>query len=190
MYVYRYRGPSSSENTQQLSGAETWTNFNVCGPQRLGDLEMSKCSVVLIVMLSLWSGSSTATAQQDGDVWSRLQFKTAWIPLGPLEQLPPHPGWISDDSFSLEIDGQRLHRLPVKGEHVHTVAGFIMVILDYRISGEKLRNVSPATRVRGEDADDTGLHLPAGFDVVVEDVQVSQAIDGIRLVWVRVSPAG
>jgi hypothetical protein len=123
-----------------------------------------------------------------GNVWDSLQFDTAWITIGAIPTNDP-PSWPADSYTGLEIDGRDLRHLPRVGDRVRTRGAYVMVIVDFAISGEAKRLQSPADRVPQPPTDYLERDLPPGSDIVVKDVQIdSSPTGGLRTVWIRISP--
>lgn len=150
--------------------------------------------IVIVLMLTVVTPSSpSATAQEHQEpvnVWGNLRFKTGWITIGILTSSGEWAGGEPGFEIIVKRNTEQRVLLPSAGDRIRlTLNGATLWILDFQTSGEAKRLVSPTTRPRFEKTDETGVTLPPGTFLTVEEVQIEKPVAGLKGVWVRVSPA-
>jgi len=142
-----------------------------------------------IVFGTVASGQS-ATQQQDA--FSVLKHKTGWVELGLLRRGEDGLFNVEHGGKSFEILGResKLADLPRVHDRIRATRGWDVWILNYSVTGEQERLVSPETRqTTTRRVDCTGLIVLPGTVVDVQDIQISKPYGALRAVWARVAPA-
>jgi len=137
------------------------------------------CVTNLSVLEDQRSPADSREHQSPMNLWDNLRFKTGWIRIGILTSSGE---WAGREPAS-EIIGKRRPEgrvpLPAVGDRIQlTLSGATLWILDFRMSGEQHRLVSPTTRTRSESSDETGLTLPPGAIIKVDNVQIEKPAAG------------
>ena len=163
-----------------------------------------RSSIVLPTALLLSCMAVTRVHAQSGqvseDVWKGLRYSTGWVALGILTA--DSEKWAGGEpGFEILGEAGRGRKpvpsieggppfvvLPKSGDRVRLRGPQVLWILDFKLSGEKNRLLSPTTRRRSEKTDETGITLPGGSELLVRDVQIASAARGLRIMWVRISP--
>lgn len=142
------------------------------------------CSAALAV-LSIVSSSAQ-------DTWQSLQFKTGWIMIGMVDA--ESGKWVSQ-SPGFEILGKPRKiddpvDLPLPGDRIRLRFVYGVVIVNFRTAGERDRFVSPGSKRTLDATDATGVRLPIGTLLNVQDRQTDDIpIEGLRQLWLRVAPS-
>lgn len=117
--------------------------------------------------------------------WAELNKKTAWMLLAVL----------ADDNTPQTVksfewpDGTVANRMPEKGERIKLLSTQDLVIINFGTTKEMYAFRSPTTLDRPlEDGDYTKLKCLKGAILVVADKSIGKPIEGLRQVWVRVTP--
>lgn len=147
---------------------------------------MKSCmSPIICAVLYLASVQSDLRAFH-GPEWNQLVHKTGWISLGYLRR--------SGDEWATEVYHELVRRspgpsslIPVRGDALRLKKAFPLYLTGYGQTGEARRLESPANRIL-TDSDATGIRLPPGAVVCVEDVAWETVVEHMGAVWVRVAP--
>lgn len=111
---------------------------------------------------------------------------SGWILVGDLN--PAGAFYVRGPFYTLKSSSYPEPSLvPRKGERLQLSAAREVVIADFKTSGLTLRDKPPWRENRLDDADYTGIKLPAGTVVEVRDVSMGQFKGQPRVVWVRVA---
>lgn len=150
-----------------------------------------KLPIVLTVILALAAVATIVASQGSvsrADPWRKLGHRTGWVLLGLITA--DKDRWATANSF--EVVGKKAptdgYILPMPGDRIRLKTQLDLTILGYRKLGEKDRLKSPTTHQILTAADSTGVLLPAGTIVKVEDLQVGFPLTDFKQVWARVSP--
>jgi hypothetical protein len=134
--------------------------------------------------------TQTPTTVRDG--FTVLKDKTGWVLLGFVSVATDELVLDFATEPSFETLGRNTHpsegALPKIGDRIRARYGWAIVILDYKLTGEKNGLISPATRQTLYPADNTDLEIPKGTVVEVRDIQISKPYGEEKAVWARVAP--
>ncbi len=156
------------------------------------------CATVLTCVAVMPAEAQSARVSED--VWKGLRYKTGWIWIGILTA--DTGKWAAGvPGFEILGNAGRARKpvpsigggpaavvLPKRGDRIRLIGAEVLWILDFKISGEKNRLVSPTTRRRSETTDETGISLPAGSELIVRDVRIERPAGGLKGIWLRISP--
>ena len=156
------------------------------------------CAAVLTCISAMRANAQSAPVTED--VWKSLRYKMGWISNGVLtadagQWAAGEPGfeivgnaWRARKPVRSIGGGPETVVLPKRGDRIRINRDEVLWILNFKISGEKDRLVSPTTRQRGETTDETGISLPRGSELIVREVRIGRPAGGLKGIWLRVSP--
>lgn len=140
-----------------------------------------------MLLCALVTGAAQGTTVEDP--WRRLEHRSAWVLLG-LVSSENTEVWTTVPNFDLADAPSSDARptVPKRGDVIKFKSPEALMILDYRTTGEELFGVSPTSRARSTPDDYTGINLPAGAVVIVDEVRRGPIISRHVPVWARVRP--
>ena len=147
---------------------------------------LSMGALACVVLEYLPTEARLEAATQNPDPWKGLT--KGWIILTFID--PQNKEMPYNAQFEL-VGGQALDTravpLPFPGERIKLQTHYGIWILEYRMKGEARIMDSPVTFRARAPGDETGVYLPPGTEVQVEQVRVGNLEDSlIMIVWALV----
>ena len=145
--------------------------------------------VLTASMLLFWFAKGTAQTSAVDDPWRPLAHRSAWVLLGVV-RAENTVVWASVPNYEFvgAPPSDAWPAVPKRGDVIKFKSPDSLMILDYRISGEELLGVSSTSRARSTPDDYTGIKLPEGSVVIVDEVTEGPILNRLAPVWVRVRP--
>jgi hypothetical protein len=138
-----------------------------------------------IVLIAALVCSTAMRAVQEQD-WTSLRHRTGWVLLGTVDRTTGEWG----TQIEFEIVGKKptvTAVIPKVGEAIRATGKLQVVVVGFRLYGERDRLKSPATRILDKN-DFTDVVLTPGSQARIYSVSRAPIVNGLEEVWVRIGP--